>query len=92
MDLSSLAALGKIAGVAGIAIGAVVLVRRVIDRTVGVPKAEQALCRDGGLWHWCLGHHCLAGEWPAGQYDYDGRAGWDSGPRARGRQLSIFRE
>jgi hypothetical protein len=43
MDLSSLATLGKIAGVAGIAIGAVVVLgRRVIDRIAGVPKAEQA--------------------------------------------------
>jgi len=43
MDLSSLASLGKVAGLGGIALGVVVLlVRPVIDRASGVPAAERA--------------------------------------------------
>jgi hypothetical protein len=43
VDLSSLASLGKVAGLGGIAIGVVVLlVRPVIDRTAGVPAAQRA--------------------------------------------------
>jgi hypothetical protein len=43
MDLSSLAALGKVAGPGGIAIGVVVLlVRPLIDRTPSVPAAQRA--------------------------------------------------
>ncbi|HET7879637.1 MAG TPA: hypothetical protein VFL55_02055 [Acetobacteraceae bacterium] len=43
MDLSSLAELGKVAGVGGIAIGAVVLlVRPLIDRVSSVPLAHRA--------------------------------------------------
>lgn len=43
MDLSSLAALGKVAGLGGIAIGAVVLlVRPLIDRTSSIPAAQRA--------------------------------------------------
>jgi hypothetical protein len=43
MDFSSLAALGKVAGVGGIALGVVVvLVRPIIDRTSGVPAAQRA--------------------------------------------------
>jgi hypothetical protein len=42
MDLSSLAELGKVAGVAGVAIGMIVLlVRPVIDRTSSLPRAER---------------------------------------------------
>jgi hypothetical protein len=42
MDLSSLASLGKVAGLGGIALGVVVLlVRPVIDRTSGVPAAQR---------------------------------------------------
>jgi hypothetical protein len=42
MDLSSLASLGKVAGLGGIALGMVVLlVRPVIDRTSGVPAAQR---------------------------------------------------
>jgi hypothetical protein len=42
MDLSSLAELGKVAGLGGIALGVVVLlVRPVIDRTSGVPAAQR---------------------------------------------------
>ncbi|HME27580.1 MAG TPA: hypothetical protein VKI44_40705 [Acetobacteraceae bacterium] len=43
MDLSSLAALGKVAGLGGLAIGAVVLlVRPLIDRAASVPAAQRA--------------------------------------------------
>jgi hypothetical protein len=43
MDLSSLASLGKIAGLGGIAIGVVaLLVRPVIDRVSSVPASERA--------------------------------------------------
>jgi hypothetical protein len=43
MDLSSLASLGKIAGLGGIAIGAVVLlIRPIIDRVSSVPTAARA--------------------------------------------------
>ena len=43
MDLSSLAELGKVAGVAGIAIGMIVLIARpIIDRTSTLPRAERA--------------------------------------------------
>ena len=43
MDLSSLAALGKVAGLGGIAIGVVVvLIRPLIDRTSSVPVAQRA--------------------------------------------------
>jgi len=43
MDLSSLAALGKVAGLGGIAIGVVViLIRPLIDRTSSVPIAQRA--------------------------------------------------
>jgi hypothetical protein len=43
MDLSSLASLGKIAGLGGIAIGVVaLLVRPIIDRVSSVPAAERA--------------------------------------------------
>ena len=42
MDLSSLASLGKIAGLGGIGLGVVVLlVRPVIDRTSDVPAAQR---------------------------------------------------
>jgi hypothetical protein len=42
LDLSSLESLGKIAGVGGIAIGAVVLlVRPIINRTTSVPAAQR---------------------------------------------------
>jgi hypothetical protein len=43
VDLSSLASLGKIAGLGGIALGAVVLlVRPIIDRVATVPAAQRA--------------------------------------------------
>jgi hypothetical protein len=43
MDLSSLAELGKVAGVAGVAIGMIVLlVRPIIDHTSSLPRAERA--------------------------------------------------
>jgi hypothetical protein len=43
MDLASLASLGKIAGLGGIAIGVVVLlVRPIIQRVSGLPMAERA--------------------------------------------------
>jgi hypothetical protein len=43
VDLSSLAALGKVAGLGGIAVGLVVLlVRPIIDRVSSVPAAERA--------------------------------------------------
>jgi hypothetical protein len=43
MDLSSLGSLRKIAGVAGIAIGMIVLlVRPIIERTTTLPVAERA--------------------------------------------------
>ncbi len=43
MDLSSLAELGKVAGVAGIAIGMIVLlVRPMIDGAKDLPRAERA--------------------------------------------------
>jgi hypothetical protein len=43
MDLSSLAALGKVAGLGGIALGVVaLLVKPVIDRASGVPAAQRA--------------------------------------------------
>jgi hypothetical protein len=43
VDLSSLAPLGKVAGLGGIAIGVVVLlVRPIIDRVSSVPAAERA--------------------------------------------------
>jgi hypothetical protein len=43
MDLSSLAALGKVAGLGGVAIGVVVLlVRPLIDRASSVPSAQRA--------------------------------------------------
>ncbi len=43
MDLSSLAELGKMAGVAGVAIGMIALIARaVLDRTASLPKAERA--------------------------------------------------
>jgi hypothetical protein len=43
MDLSSLASLGKIAGLGGIALGVVVLlVRPMIDRVATVPSAQRA--------------------------------------------------
>ena len=43
MDLSSLASLGKVAGLGGIAIGLVVLlVRPMIDRVSTVPAAQRA--------------------------------------------------
>jgi hypothetical protein len=43
MDLSSLASLGKIAGLGGIAIGMVVLlIRPIIDRISSVPEAQRA--------------------------------------------------
>jgi hypothetical protein len=43
MDLSSLASLGKVAGLGGIAVGVVVLlVRPIIDRVSAVPSAERA--------------------------------------------------
>jgi len=42
MDLSSLAELGKVAGVAGVAIGMIVLLARpIIDRTSSLPRAER---------------------------------------------------
>jgi hypothetical protein len=42
MDLSSLASLGKVAGLGGIALGLVVLlVRPVVDRAGGVPAAQR---------------------------------------------------
>lgn len=42
MELSSLAELGKVAGVAGVAIGMiVVLVRPVIERTSSLPRGER---------------------------------------------------
>ena len=42
MDLSSLASLGKVAGVAGIAIGMIVLlVRPIIDGATTLPRAER---------------------------------------------------
>jgi hypothetical protein len=42
MDLSSLAALGKVAGMGGIALGVVaLLVKPVIDRTSGVPAGQR---------------------------------------------------
>jgi hypothetical protein len=43
MDLSSLASLGKVAGLGGIAVGVVVLlIRPIIDRASAVPPAERA--------------------------------------------------
>ena len=43
MDLSSLAELGKIAGVAGIAIGMIVLITRpMIEGAKDLPRAERA--------------------------------------------------
>jgi hypothetical protein len=43
VDLSSLASLGKVAGLGGIAIGLVVLlVRPIIDRVSGLPARERA--------------------------------------------------
>jgi hypothetical protein len=43
MDLSSLAELGKVAGVAGVAIGMIVLIARpIIDRASSLPRAERA--------------------------------------------------
>jgi hypothetical protein len=43
MDLSSLAELGKVAGVAGVAIGMVaLLVRPIIDSASALPRAERA--------------------------------------------------
>jgi hypothetical protein len=43
MDLSSLATLGKVAGLGGIALGVVaLLVKPVIDRASGVPAAQRA--------------------------------------------------
>jgi hypothetical protein len=43
MDLSSLAALGKVAGLGGLAIGVVVLlVRPLVDRAASVPAAQRA--------------------------------------------------
>jgi hypothetical protein len=43
MDLSSLASLGKVAGLGGIAIGLVaVLVRPIIDRVSSVPAAQRS--------------------------------------------------
>ena len=43
MDLSSLAELGKVAGLAGIAIGMIVLIARpMIERTKDLPRAERA--------------------------------------------------
>jgi hypothetical protein len=43
MDLSSLASLGRVAGLGGIALGVVaLLVRPIIDRTSGVPAAQRA--------------------------------------------------
>lgn len=43
MDLSTLASLGKVAGVGGIALGVVVLlVRPIIDRVSSVPAAQRA--------------------------------------------------
>lgn len=43
MDLSSLAELGKVAGVAGIAIGMIVLVvRPMIERAKDLPRAQRA--------------------------------------------------
>lgn len=43
MDLSSLAELGKAAGVAGVAIGMIVLlVRPIVDSTSSLPRAERA--------------------------------------------------
>jgi hypothetical protein len=43
MDLSSLASLGKVAGLGGIAVGVVVLlVRPIIDRASSVPAAQRA--------------------------------------------------
>jgi hypothetical protein len=43
MDLSSLASLGKVAGLGGIAIGVVaLLVRPLIDRAAGVPAGQRA--------------------------------------------------
>jgi hypothetical protein len=42
MDLSSLAELGKVAGVAGVAIGMIVLLARpIIERTSSLPRAER---------------------------------------------------
>jgi hypothetical protein len=42
MDLSSLATLGKVAGLGGVALGVVVLlVRPVVDKTSGVPAAQR---------------------------------------------------
>ena len=43
MDLSSLAEVRKVAGVAGVAIGMIVLIARaVIDRTSALPRGERA--------------------------------------------------
>jgi len=43
MDLSSLASLGKIAGLGGIAVGAIVLLMRpMIKQALGLPAAERA--------------------------------------------------
>jgi hypothetical protein len=43
IDLSSLAELGKVAGVAGVAIGMIVLIARpMIERTKDLPRAERA--------------------------------------------------
>jgi len=42
MDLSSLAEVGKVAGVAGVAIGMIVLlVRPIVDRSSSLPRAER---------------------------------------------------
>ena len=52
MDLSSLAALGKIAGLGGIALGVVVmLIRPIIDRASSLPEAQ----RDNGALGFCEG-------------------------------------
>jgi hypothetical protein len=57
MDLSSLASLGKIAGLGGIAIGVVaLLIRPIIDRVSSVPVAERApMLRFVAMGAFCIG-------------------------------------
>jgi hypothetical protein len=65
MDLSSLATLGKVAGLGGIAIGVVALLVRPANRSGvfgsgGATRAATPPRRHGCLRHWCAWDRCVA--------------------------------
>ena len=90
MDLSSLASLGKVAGLGGLAIGLVVLLVRADHRSGihgarGTTRPDAPLCCHGSVWHWRAWNCRLACERVAGHQ----RHGWRGG---RGRRAGHFRQ